>query len=132
MTVLRREDVQSIGASWDVCPCRIAGPPVLTIVPLIIRRLRRPFLTGRHLGSVDARAPTRPLSAGARLQGGPDKARQFARDGDRRSWASACVRVTSLRKRRHKRCCALSAMAITRAGWPLAASREGGAQPGRC
>ena len=46
MTVLRREDVQSKGASWDVCPYRIAGPPILTIVPLIIRRLRGPsFLT---------------------------------------------------------------------------------------
>ena len=42
MTVLRREDVLSWNASWDVSPYRIAGPPVLTIVPLIIRRLRGP------------------------------------------------------------------------------------------
>jgi hypothetical protein len=44
MTVLRREDVQSRGASWDRCPYRIASSPILTIVPLIIRRLRGPSL----------------------------------------------------------------------------------------
>ena len=45
MTVLRREDVQSRGASWDGCPYRIASSPILAIVPLIIRRLRGPSLT---------------------------------------------------------------------------------------
>src|SRR5881396_2416864 len=39
MTVLRREDVQSMVASWDM-PYRTLGAPILTIVPLIIRRLR--------------------------------------------------------------------------------------------
>src|SRR5438552_17889648 len=42
MTVLRREDVQSAGASWDRSPYRMGATPILTIVPLIIRRLRRP------------------------------------------------------------------------------------------
>jgi hypothetical protein len=42
MTVLRREDVQSRVASWDEGPYRIAKPPILTFVPLIIRRLRGP------------------------------------------------------------------------------------------
>jgi hypothetical protein len=42
MTVLRRENVQSRVASWDGSPDRIAGSPILTIVPLIIRRLRGP------------------------------------------------------------------------------------------
>jgi hypothetical protein len=45
MTVLRREDVQSRVASWDGCPCRMLSSPILTIVPLIIRRLRSPSLT---------------------------------------------------------------------------------------
>ena len=44
MTVLRREDVQSRVASWDGSPYRIARSPILTIVPLIIRRLRGPLL----------------------------------------------------------------------------------------
>jgi hypothetical protein len=44
MTVLRREDVQSGGASWDSCPCRRVRAPILTIVPLIIRRLRGPLM----------------------------------------------------------------------------------------
>jgi hypothetical protein len=42
MTVLRREDVQSNVASWDDRPYRRHNPPILTIVPLIIRRLRGP------------------------------------------------------------------------------------------
>jgi hypothetical protein len=46
MTVLRREDVQSKVASWDRCPYRMVRPPILAIVPLIIRRLRGPTLTG--------------------------------------------------------------------------------------
>ena len=45
MTVLRREDVQSRGASWDNCPYRITSSPILAIVPLLIRRLRGPSLT---------------------------------------------------------------------------------------
>ena len=45
MTVLRREDVQSKVASWDGCPYRMFRSPILTIVPLIIRRLRGPLQT---------------------------------------------------------------------------------------
>ena len=48
MTVLRREDVQSKIASWDKCPYRIVRSPILTIVPLIIRRLRGPFTDAPH------------------------------------------------------------------------------------
>jgi hypothetical protein len=44
MTVLRREDVQSKGASWDSCPYRMPCAPILAIVPLIIRRLCGPLL----------------------------------------------------------------------------------------
>ena len=47
MTVLRREDVQSNLASWDDSPYRMHNPPILAIVPLIIRRLRGPSLTNR-------------------------------------------------------------------------------------
>jgi hypothetical protein len=42
MTVLRREDVQSNVASWDGRPYRMIRSPILTIVPLIVRRLRGP------------------------------------------------------------------------------------------
>jgi hypothetical protein len=45
MTVLRREDVQSKVASWDDCPYRMVRSPILTIVPLILRRLRGPSLS---------------------------------------------------------------------------------------
>jgi hypothetical protein len=45
MTVLRREDMQSRVASWDGSPYRIASSLILTIVPLIIRRLRGPSRT---------------------------------------------------------------------------------------
>src|SRR4030095_10215782 len=48
MTVLRREDVQSKVASWDGRPYRMIRSPILTIVPLILRRLRGPLLTPRH------------------------------------------------------------------------------------
>ena len=42
MTVFRREDVQSCSANAGRGPGRIVCPPILTIVPLIIRRLRGP------------------------------------------------------------------------------------------
>src|SRR6266542_6122597 len=42
MTVLRREDVQSTGANWNRSSYRMRATPILTIVPLIIRRLRGP------------------------------------------------------------------------------------------
>jgi hypothetical protein len=42
MTGFRREDMQSNVASWDERPYRKHNPLILTIVPLIIRRLRGP------------------------------------------------------------------------------------------
>ena len=45
MTVLRREDVQSRIASWNRSSYRMLSPPILAIVPLILRRLRGPSLT---------------------------------------------------------------------------------------
>src|SRR5574340_850936 len=86
MTVLRREDVQSRGASWDQGPCRIASSPILAIVPLIIRRLRGPSPSRVTMPS--------PLCLSARLahrrrrwlERRPEEARQLARnrDGDLR------------------------------------------------
>ena len=82
MTVLRREDVQSRVASWDRCPYRIASSPILTIVPLIIRRLRGPSpnrITMPSPGVVRVPLIHRP----GRLEGCPQEARQLARDRHR-------------------------------------------------
>src|SRR6202051_4503430 len=80
MTVLRREDVQSRVASWDRSPYRIASSPILTIVPLIIRRLRGPSLsrviTCRH--SVPIVSLTHRHQCG--LERGPEEAGQLAGD----------------------------------------------------
>ena len=67
MTVLRREDVQSTHASWDEwdeCPYRTVGPPILTIVPGIIYRLRDPTVT-RRATSPSVRVP--PITVPARV-----------------------------------------------------------------
>src|SRR6202171_5197092 len=86
MTVLRREDVQSRVASWDGSPYRIASSPILTIVPLILRRLRGPSLSRVmvsciHLLVVRRRALVR--ACWCRLERRPQEARQFARDRHR-------------------------------------------------
>ena len=84
MTVLRREDVQSRVASWDGSPYRIPSSPILAIVPLIIRRLRGPSSDG-----INIRHPI-VLSCALsllhrdrrRLERGPQKSRELARDRD--------------------------------------------------
>ena len=82
MTVLRREDVQSRVASWDRCPYRMLSPPILAIVPLIIRRLRGP-----SPNRITPPSPIRPavrvslLHRGG-LECGPQKTRELARDRD--------------------------------------------------
>src|ERR1700730_13782741 len=86
MTVLRREDVQSRVASWDGSPYRIASSPILTIVPLILRRLRGPSLSRVmvsciHLLVVRRRALVR--ACWCRLERRPQEARQLARDRHR-------------------------------------------------
>src|SRR6478735_11025834 len=84
MTVLRREDVQSRGASWDSRPCRITSSPILTIVPLIIRRLRGPSLT-RVVDApllADSRRLTRRSWCRGRLERRPHESRQLARNRD--------------------------------------------------
>ena len=121
MTVLRREDVQSRVASWDGCPYRIASSPILAIVPLIIRRLRGPSPSRvirrsspprRRLVLVSSRSP---VPVGAPPRGSPPaRARSPPRSSGAGLWCSA-----RRRKRRHSRCCALSAIAITRPGCPL-------------
>jgi len=85
MTVLRREDVQSRGASWDGSPYRIASSPILEIVPLIIRRLRGP-----SPNRITMPSPICPVVRasllhryGGRLECGPQKTRELARDRDR-------------------------------------------------
>jgi|KBSMisStaDraftv2_1062788.scaffolds.fasta_scaffold75432_2 hypothetical protein len=87
MTVLRREVRQSSFANPGGDPCRIVSPPILAIVPLIIRRLRGPSparvtTTVRH-PSVDRELVHRRRLA---LQRGPEKARELAcdRNGDLR------------------------------------------------
>src|SRR2546430_975390 len=84
MTVLRREDVQSSVASWDKCPYRIPSSPILAIVPLIIRRLRGP-----SLNRITMPSPMWPVVRfsllhryGGRLECGPQKTRELARDRD--------------------------------------------------
>src|SRR5438067_1827082 len=84
MTVLRREDVQSRVASWDGRPYRIASSPILTIVPLIIRRLRGPSPNRVMVRSPTALRARRSLTRRhrCRLECGPQKARQLARNGN--------------------------------------------------
>ena len=98
MTVLRREDVQSRVASWDGCPYRTLSPPILAIVPLIIRRLRgpspsrviiAPFVDRYFAGAGCRAAQTKPASS---------RAIATAILG-----AGLCS-ATSFRKRRHNRC----------------------------
>src|SRR5215210_2768098 len=84
MTVLRREDVQSKVASWDGGPYRMVCSPILTIVPLIIRRLRGPSLR-RVMVSFSLPvlpSPSGPLRrcCGHRLERRPEEAGQLARD----------------------------------------------------
>ena len=78
MTVLRREDVQSKVASWDGSPYRIVRSPILTIVPLIIRRLRGPSLT-RVIDSLPLLHSCRRRYR-CRLERRPEEARQLACD----------------------------------------------------
>jgi hypothetical protein len=85
MTVLRREDVQSRVASWDGCPYRIVRSPILTIVPLIIRRLRGPSLSRVITCSHFVPVPIVSLTHRhrCRLERGPEEAGQLARNGHR-------------------------------------------------
>jgi hypothetical protein len=84
MTVLRREDVQSTVANWDKRPYRIASSPILTIVPLILRRLRGPSLN-RVVISFTRSWPFCTLIRRFRdrLERRPQEARQLARDRHR-------------------------------------------------
>ena len=85
MTVLRREDVQSKVASWDGCPYRIVRSPILAFVPLIIRRLRRPF-TGVRIDvrpwrtSLPRIHRARLFRRHRRLECGPQETRELACD----------------------------------------------------
>src|SRR5438552_3989657 len=83
MTVLRREDVQSADASWNRRSYRMGATPILTIVPLIIRRLRGPAWP-RHLGAFVRSPSSAPLVRDheGRLQRRPQEPHQFARDRD--------------------------------------------------
>ena len=85
MTVFRREDVQSRDASWDGRPYRTSSSPILTIVPLIIRRLRGP-----SLNRITIPSPMFPVVRVSllhrdrgRLERGPQKTRELACDGHR-------------------------------------------------
>src|SRR5207244_431950 len=86
MTVLRREDVQSKVASWDGSPYRIVSSPILTIVPLMIRRLRGPSLA-RVINSLTPLHSCRRRYR-CRLERRPDEAGQLAcdRHRDLRRW----------------------------------------------
>jgi len=82
ITVFRREDVLSSGASWDRCPYGMCCSPILTIVPLIIRRFRA-SVTGpaSSLPHDRAQCPSVPRRRFT-LQPRPHEARQLARDRD--------------------------------------------------
>jgi hypothetical protein len=75
MTVLRREDVQSRGASWDECPYRISSSPIPAIVPLAIRRLRGPSLTRGIYSSIHWIVVSLARPYRCRLERGPQEAR---------------------------------------------------------
>ena len=119
MTVLRREDVQSRVASWDQGPYRIASSPILAIVPRIIRRLRGPSATRVIVpfAPVDRVVWRQCVEVGVGW-----------RAAHRNPASSRAIATTTLpaglccsmrrRNRRHSRCCALSAIAITRPGCP--------------
>jgi hypothetical protein len=79
MTVLRREDVHSRVASWDRRPYRMPSPPILAIVPLIIRRLRGPL--ANRLIKLSLTLPVSLLHR-HRLKGGPQKPCELPRDRD--------------------------------------------------
>jgi hypothetical protein len=83
MTVLRREDVQSNVASWATGPYRMPDSPILTIVPLIIRRLRGPSPARITRFAQRPRSVLCGHGRGVGLQRGPQEARQLARDRDR-------------------------------------------------
>jgi len=123
MTVLRREDVQSRVASWDEGPCRIASSPILAIVPLIIRRLRGPSPARGVIFPHPSRSVPLVHDRRRACKAAHQKTRQLARDrhGDLRR---RLVFGRQLRKRRHSRCCALSAIANhpSRLPFPTAAS----------
>ena len=124
MTVLRREDVQSRVASWDRCPYRIVSSPILAIVPLIIRRLRGPSpnrIMRLHRVSVVARRYFADAGAGcSAAHRKPASSRAIATA----IFGAGLCSAASFRKRRHSRCCALSAIAITRAWLSLAPPRQ--------
>jgi len=119
MTVLRREDVQSKFASWDISPYRTVRTPILAFVPLIIRRLRGPSPTPRR-NLVPLRCSFVALHtdfAGtgtgcSAAQRNPASSRAIATA----IFGAGLCSAASFRKRRHSRCCALSAIAITRPG----------------
>jgi hypothetical protein len=79
MTVVRREDVQSNLASWDEGPYRLHNPPILTIVPLLIRRLRGPSLGRITKPSRRVRSPLVHRHR-RRLECRPEEACQFSRN----------------------------------------------------
>ena len=80
MTVLRREDVQSSVASWDRCPYRMPSPPILAIVPLIIRRLRGPSPSRIIVAHLFRRpsSPTSPFAGCRAAQTKPASSRAIA------------------------------------------------------
>ena len=114
MTVNRREGRHSKSARpGRRRPSRIAKSPILGIVPCVIRRLRTSISTsGCGVG----------VLASVRGRGRHLQDRQ-TKPASSRATATAifggAMRVSPRRRNRpHKRCCALSAMAMARAGWP--------------
>src|SRR5438067_11913619 len=95
MTVLRREDVQSRGASWDGGPYRMSSSPILAIVPLIIRRLRGPSPIRVLVSLTDpvltrrAQAVTKPVPV--RVGAPPRGSRPTHAQWRPRSWVRAYV-----------------------------------------
>src|SRR4026207_1871846 len=81
MTVFRREDVHSRVASWDGSPYRMSRSPILTIVPLIIRRLRGP--SPARLTIIQRLRSVPLVRHRRRLARGPQNAGDFTRDRHR-------------------------------------------------
>ena len=86
---------------------------------MFIRHLRD--ATRAVTSFTDARPSTRPTGGCSAAQMKPASSRATATATFGAGLCSASIR----RNRRHNRCCALSAIAITRAGWPLRRAVEG-------
>lgn len=124
MTVLRRESVQS----------RSASPGSTEPVACLVRRSSEPCLVS---SAVSAVRPSFVLAPSVGYAAIGSRRAAHRKPASSRATATATLGVglcsaTNRRKRRHSRCCALSAIAITRAACPSRRRFNVSPTPGRC